>query len=411
MFGVLSLGIFFYIALVLLATSDIFGSLSFSGFTGLAALSLVVLYCLLSSQLLSGTLFSSCGAGSFGSGGIPVSWLLWAGWCAVVTAGYGINREGLQNAVLLAILILGMSWSAQRADHRLTRVVVTAIAVAGLFLAIIFSVQLLRDGFNARGLIGRRSFGISALIVVSVIAAHWRSIPWWMRLVGFILYVEILASGARSAFVLATLILLIALFSGRRGLLGIVFAIFGTVVALVLLVTYFEPVRKRFVGGDAGITINGVDYNTAGRAEIWGALLEWWQQYPFGSGLGRAQRVTVEAVAHIPQPHNDYLRLLVDTGLPGLLLWLIGGLSIFGVLARASARQGADSEFLNAGLFCWFAFMALMLTDNNLVYSFSVVPTAFVVGWSIGLAVKGRNSGLELQAGRPTTVLERAWSG
>ncbi|MEE3851346.1 O-antigen ligase family protein [Gordonia sp. LSe1-13] len=383
----LLVGPFVVISLFLIATSDVFGSVSIFGFTGLALMSMATLYYLVCSQILTGSLFSFGTVGSFGSGGIPLMWMLWVGWCAVVTAANGVSREGIQNAVLLGILILGMSWSAQRADPRLSRVLVLGIAVAGLILAILFSVQLVQSGFNARGIIGRRSFGISAVIVIAVIAGHWRIVPFWVRLVGIVLFLEILASGARTAFVIATLIVLVSFSSRRRGFVGIVFAVLATAVSVVALIAYVEPVRKRFVGGDAGITISGIDYNTAGRAEIWGALVSWAERFPLGSGLGRAQRVTVEAVPHIPQPHNDYLRLLVDTGLPGVVLWSLGALVIFFVLTRAATlMSGPDADFLNSGVYCWFAFLALMLTDNNLVYSFSVIPTALVVGWSLGLA-------------------------
>lgn len=138
--------------------------------------------------------------------------------------------------------------------------------------------------------------------------------------------------------------------------------------------------RFKFSGDQAHV--GGLQFNTAGRAKIWGLLLDKSQDsLLFGHGLGKSEDLIAGYFGTIAQPHNDYLRVLYDTGIIGLgaLFFVIFGL----FFRRISSTQNANlkpSGVRVLGNLVLFQFCVFMITDNPLVYPFYLMPVAFVLG-------------------------------
>ncbi len=105
-----------------------------------------------------------------------------------------------------------------------------------------------------------------------------------------------------------------------------------------------------------------------------------------GSGLGNAQEVTLRYSTNlIAQPHNDYLRLLVDQGVVGAVLLTVGLLVIARRSLRLAVRDAQHRALHVAALSATLGLMGCMLTDNPMVYIFVMMPTAVILGASIGV--------------------------
>lgn len=153
--------------------------------------------------------------------------------------------------------------------------------------------------------------------------------------------------------------------------LGVVIALFAGVVLLG-----GEPALSRFVG-----TVNADD-PTTGRAHFWSTSLKIIQDHPLmGVGLGAFHLAytrydTRNGLFRLEQAHNDYLQVLTDAGIIGLLLGLffVGALFRLGLQRRESAdtfRSGVATGAL-AGCFAvlvhsFFDF-TLHTTSNALLF-------------------------------------------
>jgi O-antigen ligase len=153
--------------------------------------------------------------------------------------------------------------------------------------------------------------------------------------------------------------------------LGIVIVLFAGVVLLG-----GEPALSRIVG-----TVNADD-PTTGRAHFWSTSLKIIQDHPvLGVGLGAFHLAytrydTRNGLFRLEQAHNDYLQVLTDAGIIGLLLgiFFVGALFRSGFARRESAdrfRSGVATGAL-AGCFAvlvhsFFDF-TLHTTSNALLF-------------------------------------------
>jgi O-antigen ligase len=128
----------------------------------------------------------------------------------------------------------------------------------------------------------------------------------------------------------------------RTGLaLGLVVALFAGVLLLG-----GESALTRFVG-----TVNADD-PTTGRAHFWSTSLKIIQDHPVtGVGLGGFHLAytrydTRNGLFRLEQAHNDYLQVLTDAGIIGLLL----GLFFVGVLFRTSLQRRESADTFRRGV-------------------------------------------------------------
>lgn len=90
----------------------------------------------------------------------------------------------------------------------------------------------------------------------------------------------------------------------------------------------------------------------------------------FGSGAGSADTMTIQVTAGgVPLTHNDWLKIIVDYGLAGSVLFTLGLAAIFSTSALA------------AGL--GIATAVLMMTDNVMIYLFYQIPVAMMIAYAL----------------------------
>jgi O-antigen ligase len=149
--------------------------------------------------------------------------------------------------------------------------------------------------------------------------------------------------------------------------------------------------RSRFFEGDTSIRLGGLALNAEGRSEIWGLVYsDARQSLLLGHGAGTADSLVREHSLLLDQPHNDYLRILHDFGLVGLLLWVLAILCLFYATWMRAWRHDVQR-----GYFHWAAFLALlalsacMVTDNPIAYIWIMVPVGALVGLSLATPLPG----------------------
>ena len=157
------------------------------------------------------------------------------------------------------------------------------------------------------------------------------------------------------------------------------YSVFGAVIILtggLLAVVWSEQILMAFSGGDNALTAFGMKINTAGRLFMWELVLDSWIERPI---LGKGMPGPEEMLAHEKwsHPHNDYLRILHQTGLLGFSLWHFFILSLVGSGLRLYQRSKKGSNERVLGLSALLSFLGLfvsMFTDNVIVYSYVLYP-------------------------------------
>lgn len=218
--------------------------------------------------------------------------------------------------------------------------------------------------------------------------------------------IGIVASLSRTATMVAVLVLvgLVTRFPRARrkaALTGSVVAVGAIAAALWTVVPAF---RERFLGGD-NATVNGVSINTSGRARLWDLVVDHARTAPFfGHGPGSAAQLVTETFPGVRQPHNDWLRILHDTGWVGLALFALAVTALLIRIARAARTTDAPIHW--AALFALAALLATAVTDNTLIYPFAIGSTAVLVGLSLGTAPRTGPLTAGLPSSRSTTHQE-----
>ena len=133
----------------------------------------------------------------------------------------------------------------------------------------------------------------------------------------------------------------------------------------------------------------GID--TSHRLEVYPVVVEQIpDKYFFGRGLGTTNELLVNYLnpwlyQWFENPHNDFLKIFVDLGAIGLVLFMVGYLLVIYMTSKRGVTNRAASQ-----LFVIFVyFMLLMTTDNVSIYILFLVPM-----YSICLALMGEKEEL-----------------
>lgn len=159
----------------------------------------------------------------------------------------------------------------------------------------------------------------------------------------------LLLSGSRGGLValLAEIALLALLTTNnkKRGNILVKFALSGLLVAVIVA-------GSIFVGGESSLTRfaeTSTSKNfTTNRSHIWSTTIEAIKERPlFGAGLGSfnaayAKHDTFNGMERVEQAHNDYLQVLADAGIVGLL---IGLYFLFQLFKRGRASIKTENLF------------------------------------------------------------------
>jgi hypothetical protein len=247
--------------------------------------------------------------------------------------------------------------------------------------------------------IGSRSIAFYTLPVISLSLAMWRhgadhreqALGKWYALV---LIALVVATLSRTATAIALGLLLPLRFIGagwRRGMLALAA---GSVLFLsaVLLIA---PLGRRFFflerPGSLGEVAVAEGINTMGRSTMWAITWTGALERPvFGHGAG-AVRQLMQTTLELDHPHNDYLKILYDSGAVGLAALVVGCLMAIARHGRywKHADERGDRESAKYHMTAFLAaisFAGSLLTDNVLVYTFVTVPTFVLMGISVARA-------------------------
>lgn len=164
--------------------------------------------------------------------------------------------------------------------------------------------------------------------------------------------VALLLSGSRGGLVafLAQLVFLALVTLGKGGgkklalRIALVVLLFGAIVG-----------GSIFVGGESSLTriadTATSDNITSDRSHIWGVTVKMIAaNMPFGAGFGAygvayTPHDSLTGLERVEQAHNDYLQVLSDAGLPGLM---IGGAFLFFIFRLARQGMSAGNQWRRA---------------------------------------------------------------
>jgi O-antigen ligase len=161
-------------------------------------------------------------------------------------------------------------------------------------------------------------------------------------------------------------------------------AILGVLVLVVFVFTGFGSGRiqelsrtQGYTAASHGITTNSLDW----RFSQWSLLIKDWHGHPgLGWGLGATDSF-IDPQSNIP--HNDFLRLLVETGVVGVIVFGIGWL----VLVRSlyvKSREPSDAAGLQAVTLAILLGLTLNSAVNNINFQTSTMYTfAALVGCAL----------------------------
>jgi O-antigen ligase len=112
--------------------------------------------------------------------------------------------------------------------------------------------------------------------------------------------------------------------------------------------------------------------NTSGRLYMWGILVNGIKDSPiFGHGANASEELLKPISEHFTHPHNEFLRILYDYGLVGMILFVYAFLKQILKLKNIKNRNGNEINkyYLYCSMWLFFPFFTFMLTDNILLYS------------------------------------------
>lgn len=256
----------------------------------------------------------------------------------------------------------------------------TLLLVAFPFAAALLESGLARDGRLADPRRVAAGGGTMAVLIVGLVLN--RSLAGWGLLLPVVM--------ASLAIILPT--------RWRRG--GAIVAGVGTLALALILLS--PAVRARF-NGDAATSVST-------RQEYFTTSLAVARTYaPFGSGIGSFARVYrmkedprgVDATIFVNHAHNDYVELLVETGVPGAVLVLLF-LLWWGRTALAMLRTPSADVYARAGAVASAAILLHSVVDFPLRTSAISACLALSIGLMIVSCRRARSAG-DL---RPTRHIE-----
>jgi O-antigen ligase len=313
-----------------------------------------------------------------------------------------VSTQGLQNTSVYVAAVLFMAIAATVIQHRgaaTHEIVSRAFWVAATVGLGLYAVSVAIAGPGTGKIISARGFGLMGVVLVAwfvsggLIGRRW---AYWVAAIAIGLT---LLSLSRSALAAEFVLVALARLNLRnfRGWLIAGGAIAVTAAVALSAVFFYAPLHHRFFHGDTK-SVGGVSINVTGRDALWSANWGWFVKKPLiGYGAGASDRMTLALPNHgAGHPHNDYLRILVDYGLVGFVLWM----SAYLALLRLTWKRWQDvrgtgvyAEQIHAAAFLVLIGIGLtMIVDNPLIELARMGPLGIMVGLSLGLPSPQRDA-------------------
>jgi O-antigen ligase len=341
--------------------------------------------------------------GSAASGLAAILLLLWASYLATRMLDAPRMKEALSFSVELLLLPFLVLVYSQLAAYR-ERVFSVYVPIALLFqFGTLLAAPVLigsrglsaitesPTGTRAVGFVGSGALGLTAgLLTASLLAGGtWSALPAGARrlrqaaITAGVLTIVLSASRTAAAALLAAAICALVLRSGalHRKLAMLAGCSLATVAALAT-----TPLGERVVAAsDSRDLIAGT---WIGRVRVWEAVWQLWMDAPiFGQGLG-ATRVFfgVDQILDTGagNVHNEYLRIMAEVGIVGLIIFAV----LFIVILRQRQRAGLLSQLdvaPSGQVLPFLCYLIVVLFPENF---FELVPQMVVPsGILLGLLV------------------------
>ena len=208
----------------------------------------------------------------------------------------------------------------------------------------------------------RLAWSVAGLALVGVLASYGRA-PLFGIVVGLLFALAVLAATGdltrRRKLVAAALVAVTV----GAALGGVYVASRGK-----------EQLRER-AGGLANPT---ADRSVQMRFDTWRKLVGTVDDHPFGQGIGSVGGASASERSQVVTADNSYLKVLVEQGIPGALLFLAAIFGAVVVLARRLTRVGAEARA--TGLAALSGFVSFLALSTGGEY---VEQPGKVVAWSL----------------------------
>lgn len=302
---------------------------------------------------------------------------------------------GIQNFLVLfafAGLVLLAENTLSQSPHPANWVGKTLVAATVLACALYISFMLL-DGLGSNLVFHARTFATYVLIGMSWLLAGWRYGSKRDLMWALVLVLLIILSLSRMALATAVLLFPLAWVGGLRRREWLRLAFVGILISAIVYVAVvsFAPLRNRFALDADAASITGEDATdyTSGRYTYWVITLTSSLESPWiGHGAGSAASL-LSALYPVDHPHDEFLRVLHDYGLIGLVLFLYALWKLLRTswkIWSEAERCGAPQARLHLAAFLSVVSVFFpMLTENSLVYLFMMAPLGVFLGASLGL--------------------------
>lgn len=358
---------------------------------GLQGPATVVIFVVLAFEALLGarksrTAFSTRGAVW------PSVWFV--GWATVLFAVLDPSVIGFQNLTVWAMFPLTVGTVYAAAQWGTFARIYPWFRTAAIASSLIYIAQVVATGIGSgQPLYSARGAGWMALLALTIIIP--RVVLYRESWLPALLPISALVlSLSRTPIAIAAVMVVIALaLRPARGNSPTVARVMGRFIgvsaivgaALVWAVQNVPFISERFTNGD-GFAVGGVTINSSGRAVLWDLTIQQWLTSPWvGHGPGSAQElITARFPNYISHPHNEYLRMLDDTGIIGLGLWSLGVLFFIVRTARALTKaRDQESRVIHLSALLGLILLTIGAVTDNVTIALYI---PLLVGSMLGLS-------------------------
>lgn len=300
----------------------------------------------------------------------------------LVSLGFSWRIEGLQNLLALAVFVTGVLASALVREDWVRFVAERAFPLTGLTSAVLFIITQIVDTETRFGIefFSPRQYGMVALVALAAALATSRTGVLY-KLAPYVIFASLIFSASRTVVAVGLIIFLISAYQRSSGwreagakiaiLLG-----FGVIFSAIGIFAV-RDVAERISGGGAEQTDILSD---SGRFNAWAQFLSLPQSgvdWFVGLGSGASAEFGQRELLYFPQTLNEYLRFLLDQGILGLVLFVLG-LMFLAYRAKPWLRT-KDGSLEGAGLIV-IALALVSFTDGAFYSYFVVLPASVLIG-------------------------------
>lgn len=320
--------------------------------------------------------------------------LVFLAWIALSFIWFRPTILGIQNFLVLFAfggLVLLAENTLSHPPHLANWVGKTLMAATVLACVLYISFMLL-DGLGSNLVFHARTFATYVLIGMSWLLAGWRYGSKRDLMWALVLVLLIILSLSRMALATAVLLFPMAWVGGLRKREWLRIAFVGILISAIVFVAVvsFAPLRNRFAIDADAASITGEDATdyTNGRYTYWMITLSSSLESPWiGHGAGSAASL-LSALYPVDHPHDEFLRVLHDYGIIGLILFLYAVWKLlrtsWNIWSEAERRGAPQARLHLAAFLSLVGVFFPMLTENSLVYLFMMAPLGVFLGASLG---------------------------